>query len=78
MGTKQYIVKGITFSGSTNQLDFLSPLKNWLNNLEVGDRRLAHRLCHFIPTQCPFERKLNLFGHTILSVPPSLQAQSPL
>lgn len=70
MSTKQYIANGVDFSGSANQVDFLSPLKNWLNNLEVGDRKFAHRLCHFIPTQCPFERKFSLFGHTVLSIPP--------
>ena len=48
----------------------LSPLRIWLDNVKVRDRTLAHRLCKFIPTQCPFERKIQLFGHTILNIPP--------
>jgi hypothetical protein len=53
-----------------SQFDLLLPLRQWLNNLEIGDRVLAHRLCQLIPTQCPFERKIKLFGHTIIQIPP--------
>lgn len=52
------------------QLDLFVPLRSWLNNITVGDRLFAHRLCKLIPNQCPFERKIELFGHTILSIPP--------
>lgn len=52
------------------KFDLLLPLRQWLNNLEVNDRRLAHRLCKFIPTQCPFEREIKLLGLTILKIPP--------
>ncbi len=52
------------------KFDLLSPLRQWLNNIEVSDRTFAHRLCKSIPNQCPFERKIKLFGRTILSIPP--------
>ncbi|MBE9167727.1 Mo-dependent nitrogenase C-terminal domain-containing protein [Pleurocapsales cyanobacterium LEGE 06147] len=52
------------------EIDLLSPLRNWLDNIEVRDRILAHRICQLIPTQCPFERKVQLFGRTILHIPP--------
>lgn len=52
------------------KVDLLRPLRNWLDNIEVSDRVLAHRLCQLIPTQCPFERKVQLFGFTILQIPP--------
>ena len=52
------------------KINLLSPLRQWLNNINVSDRTLAHRLCKLIPTQCPFERKIQLFGHTIVSIPP--------
>lgn len=52
------------------KFDLLSPLRQWLNNIEVSDRSFAHRLCKSIPSQCPFEREIKLFGHTILSIPP--------
>lgn len=53
-----------------HKFDLLSPLRQWLNNFEVNDRLLAHRLCKFIPTQCPFEREIKLFGVTIFKIPP--------
>ena len=63
-----------TFSVTNRQrkrkFDLLSPLRQWLNNLEVNDRLMAHRLCKFIPTQCPFEREIKLFGLTIFKIPP--------
>ncbi len=48
----------------------LSPLRNWLNNIKIRDRAQAHRLCKSIPSQCPFERQIALFGRTILAIPP--------
>ncbi|MGK7937015.1 MAG: Mo-dependent nitrogenase C-terminal domain-containing protein [Xenococcaceae cyanobacterium] len=48
----------------------LNPLREWLDNISIGDRNFAHRLCKLIPTQCPFERKIKLFGHTVFSIPP--------
>jgi hypothetical protein len=53
-----------------NHFDFLVPIRNWLNNITIGDRNLAHRLCKLIPNQCPFERKIELFGRTLVSIPP--------
>lgn len=50
--------------------DFLRPLRNWLDNLKVGDRKFAHRLCKLIPAQCPFERDIKLFGKVLFHIPP--------
>ena len=50
--------------------DWLSPLRQWLDNINVNSPAFAHRLCQLIPTQCPFEQKIQLFGRTILSIPP--------
>ena len=52
------------------KINLLNPLKQWLNNINVSDRNVAHRLCKLIPTKCPFERKIQLFGHTIINIPP--------
>lgn len=51
-------------------INILLMIKNWLNNIEVNNSLFAHRLCKLIPTQCPFQRQIKLFGHTILSIPP--------
>ncbi|MBV6624630.1 MAG: Mo-dependent nitrogenase C-terminal domain-containing protein [Rivularia sp. (in: Bacteria)] len=50
--------------------DGLYPIRQWLNNLEMNNVALAHFICRTIPTQCPFERDISLFGRTILSIPP--------
>ncbi len=52
------------------KFDPLKPLRNWLENLKVDNPSLAHKLCRLIPSQCPFERDLNLFGRTLLHIPP--------
>ncbi len=50
--------------------DLFRPLRKWLNNIDVRDLKLAHRLCQLIPAQCPFEREFKLFGRTLISIPP--------
>lgn len=50
--------------------DLLQPLRQWLDNFEVRNPKLAHRLCKMIPAQCPFERDVKLFGHTLFHIPP--------
>ena len=78
MSTKQYTAKLNIISSWIHQIPHLpfnklaplSPIRNWLNNLEVSDRKFAHKLCHSIPTQCPFEREIVLLGRTIAKIPP--------
>jgi hypothetical protein len=53
-----------------SQFDMLKPLREWLDNLKIANPQLAHKLCQLIPSQCPFERDLNLFGRTLLHIPP--------
>ncbi|MBC7968735.1 MAG: nitrogenase [Verrucomicrobia bacterium] len=48
----------------------LQPIRNWLDKMDVQDPKIAHFLCKFIPSQCPFERDINLFGRTIAHIPP--------
>lgn len=45
------------------QRDWLAPVRNWLDQIEIRDRKTAHLLCRLIPCTCPFERDLTLFGH---------------
>ena len=53
-----------------SRIDILSPVRKWLDNIEVKDRAIAHRICKSIPSQCPFEREIKLLGHTLLRIPP--------
>ena len=53
-----------------NQFDFLHPLRQWLDSLEIQNRKLAKFIARLIPAQCPFERDITLFGHKIAHIPP--------
>jgi tellurite resistance protein len=55
---------------NTSKSDVLLPVREWLDGLEIHDPRLARLLCKFIPSQCPFERDIKLFGHKIVHIPP--------
>jgi tellurite resistance protein len=48
----------------------LNPVQDWLDRLEVSDPRLARFLCKLIPSQCPFERDVTLFGRKVVHIPP--------
>ena len=50
--------------------DFLSPIRHWLDSVEVHNADLAHILCKLIPAQSPFERDITLFCHKVLHIPP--------
>lgn len=51
-------------------VDLLQPVRQWLDQVEVHNPKLAHRLCQIIPAQCPFERDVKLFGRTWFHIPP--------
>ena len=48
----------------------LDPLKHWLDGLDPGDERIASFIVHLIPSQCPFERDIILFGRKLVHIPP--------
>lgn len=53
-----------------HHIDVLSPVKHWLDGLEIHDSKVAHTLCKLIPPQCPFERDITIFGRKIVHIPP--------
>ncbi len=53
-----------------HQADILNPVKQWLDGMEVKDPRVARFICKIIPSQCPFERDITLFGRKIVHIPP--------
>lgn len=55
---------------SNASTDVLLPVRHWLDELEIQDPKVARFLCKMIPSQCPFERDVNLFGHKIVHIPP--------
>ena len=48
----------------------LKPVRNWLDQLSVEDPRLARFVCKLVPSQCPFERDVTLFGKKLVHIPP--------
>ncbi|NJK34740.1 MAG: nitrogenase [Oscillatoriales cyanobacterium SM2_2_1] len=47
----------------------LSPVKDWLDHLDIHDDRMARFICRLIPSQCPFERDVMLFGRKVAHIP---------
>jgi hypothetical protein len=68
--TSDHKVTQLNRSISKPYWDILQPLRQRVENIQVRDRQLAHRLCKFIPSQCPFERDVKVFGKTLFHIPP--------
>jgi len=47
----------------------LKPAREWLDQLQVKDPRLARFICKMVPSQCPFERDVTLFKKKIVHIP---------
>ncbi|HIK38424.1 MAG: Mo-dependent nitrogenase C-terminal domain-containing protein [Geminocystis sp.] len=50
--------------------DPLSPLKKWIDSIEIKDEKTARIIDELIPSQCPFAREIRCFNRTILKIPP--------
>ncbi len=50
--------------------NLLQPVRHWLDGMEVHEPRVAKFICKMVPSQCPFERDIKLFGHKIVHIPP--------
>jgi tellurite resistance protein len=50
--------------------EVLKPVRQWLDDFEVQDPKIARFLCSMIPAQCPFERDVTLFGKKVVHIPP--------
>lgn len=48
----------------------LDPVRQWLDQIEISDVKIAQFLAKAIPAQCPFERDIELFGHKVAHIPP--------
>ncbi|MEH2110769.1 Mo-dependent nitrogenase C-terminal domain-containing protein [Nostoc sp.] len=60
----------LTTGLTKRQINALRPLRDWLDRLDIQDPRVARFLCKMIPSQCPFERDVTLFGRKIVHIPP--------
>ena len=57
-------------SPPTPSPDLLHPVKDWLDKMEIEDPNVAKFICKMVPSQCPFERDIKLFGNKIVHIPP--------
>lgn len=67
---KQENVVTVATIPSLPPFDPLRPLRQWLDRIEFQNPEVAHWLCKLIPSQCPFERTVKLFGRTLFHIPP--------
>lgn len=51
------------------RFDILFPLRRWVDGFQIHNRQIAHFICQVIPCCCPFERDINVLGHTY-HIPP--------
>ncbi|MEB3214408.1 MAG: Mo-dependent nitrogenase C-terminal domain-containing protein [Leptolyngbyaceae bacterium] len=68
--TRAQATSGFISTFSSLGFDGLSPIRRWLNSLEVRHVALAHLICRIVPVQCPFERDICLFDRTLVHIPP--------
>jgi hypothetical protein len=59
-----------SFTQIPRQNDLLQPIRQWMDSIEIHNAKLAHSLCKLIPSQCPFERDITLFGRKLFHIPP--------
>lgn len=50
------------------------PTREWLSRFQITRPQTARLLCRLIPAQCPFERDIVFFNHTLFHIPPSVNS----
>jgi len=50
-------------TSALSRTDLLTPIRHWIDRIDVRSPRLAHLICKLIPCTCPFEHKFTLFGY---------------
>lgn len=48
----------------------LQPIRQKLESIQVRDAQFARLVCKLIPSQCPFERDIQILGKTLFHIPP--------
>ncbi|MCC5617314.1 Mo-dependent nitrogenase C-terminal domain-containing protein [Nostoc sp. CHAB 5836] len=50
--------------------NLLSQIRYQLDSVEIHNYHLAKLLCKIIPSHCPFERTVTVFGRNLFHIPP--------
>lgn len=59
----------LTQKNKYQSLSILQTLRQWIENLEIDEERLARRIVKLIPATCPFAREVRLFDRIVLRIP---------
>ena len=54
----------------SKKFDLLYPLRQLIDGISIKDVKRAHQICDLVPSQCPFERDVKLFGRKLFHIPP--------
>lgn len=49
---------------------WLNSVRQRLGRIEIQNPTIARFICKLIPTSCPFERDIKLFGYQLVRIPP--------
>jgi Mo-dependent nitrogenase C-terminus len=52
------------------KFDILYPIRQRIDRWTIKDSKTAHYICKLVPSHCPFERDVKLFGRTLFHIPP--------
>jgi Mo-dependent nitrogenase C-terminus len=63
-------LSGRSYHRPKRKFDLLAPIRNWLDRFDIKDIETAKLICRLIPSSCPFERDVTLFGRTLFHIPP--------
>ncbi|MCJ2543086.1 TerB family tellurite resistance protein [Synechococcus bigranulatus str. 'Rupite'] len=69
-GSRQTLTPIQADAGHPEPTNLLDPLRHWMDGIQVRDPRVARFLCRMIPSQCPFEQDVVVFGHKVMHIPP--------
>ncbi|XFA71981.1 Mo-dependent nitrogenase C-terminal domain-containing protein [Thermosynechococcaceae cyanobacterium Okahandja] len=48
----------------------IAKVRHWLLTRPIETPAIAHRICRWVPAQCPFARTISLFGRSLITIPP--------
>jgi tellurite resistance protein len=68
--SSESMVSHSSLKSKVPHVDPLQPVRGWLDGMRIQDPKVARFLCRLIPSQCPFERDVTLFGKKVVHIPP--------
>ncbi|QEY31744.1 Mo-dependent nitrogenase [Synechococcus sp. RSCCF101] len=70
LGVGGHVLDHLEACGPHTHAQPLDRLRHWLDDFQPTNPQMARFLVKMIPSQCPFERDITLFGHKLVHIPP--------